>query len=187
MREALSLPIVSQNISRIYHQHLGIEYIDESMNKSIDRGDLASMLGPLSTFAPGSAVLHAPAGHPPGYIIFGPYWELPAGAYEGEMLLELGPGGEPGEVLCNMDIFDGQMVLGHQQVVKEAEDARRGPLQAARFGWEDYAQRLACAYRKVGVEIGDGGAASEPEPSGREKVGEIREAREPAPARRLPG
>jgi glycosyltransferase involved in cell wall biosynthesis len=40
-----------------------------------------------------------------------------------------------------------------------AELARRGPAQAAKFSREGYQARLAAAYRKVGVELGDKGQA----------------------------
>jgi hypothetical protein len=40
-----------------------------------------------------------------------------------------------------------------------AELSRRGPAQAAKFSMDRYRQRLADAYRRVGVEIGGAEAA----------------------------
>jgi glycosyltransferase involved in cell wall biosynthesis len=62
------------------------------------------------------------------------------------------------------------------------ELARRGPLQAARFSWDDYSKRLAAAYRKVGVEIDNGVAASMPDALRRAETGECERVGEQAPA-----
>ena len=46
-----------------------------------------------------------------------------------------------------------------------AELAARGPAQAARFSREAFQERLAAAYRRVGVEIGSGTTTGEPRPA----------------------
>jgi hypothetical protein len=45
---------------------------------------------------------------------------LPSGQYTGEASLEIGAGGEDGEHLCTMDIYDGAKVLGAQEIRQDS-------------------------------------------------------------------
>jgi hypothetical protein len=43
----------------------------------------------------------------PGYILYGPYWTLPAGEYEAAFVIEFqepSPQGDPHEVVCWLDV-----------------------------------------------------------------------------------
>src|SRR5690606_34753140 len=94
MSEAQKLPIIAQNLSRIYHAHLGVVWSPpDGVVRVATRGDLFSSLGELLAQPPGNAVLHAPAGHAAGHIMYGPYWMLPPGQFTGEVSLEIGAGG----------------------------------------------------------------------------------------------
>jgi Sulfatase len=148
MNEALKFPIVAQNISRIYHDRLGIDWSPPS-TWVVKRTSLRSSLedGPLSRTSD-DAILRASAGHPSGHIIYGPYWKLPKGSYRGEITLELGPGGKKDETLCREDIFDGETVLAERDVTGGPENRTRQvevPFTVANKSEKKYEIRLWCS------------------------------------------
>ena len=126
MNEALKIPIIRQSISRMYHEHLGVAWSPpQGTARVATRSDLFSSLGELLARPPGKAILYAPAGHAAGHIIYGPYWRLPAGRYRGEISLEIGVGGDEGERLCTMEIYDGERVLGAQDIKQDSAPRTR--------------------------------------------------------------
>jgi glucan phosphoethanolaminetransferase (alkaline phosphatase superfamily) len=126
MDEAQKLPIIAQNLSRIYHAHFGVAWSPpQGTVRVATRSDLFSSLGELLAQPPGGAILHAPAGHAAGHIMYGPYWMLPAGQYTADVSLEIGSGGEDGEHLCTMDIYDGARILETQEIRQESAPGAR--------------------------------------------------------------
>lgn len=157
MNEALKIPVVRQNISRMYHAHLRVTWSPpEGTERPATRSDLFSSLGELLARPAGNAILYAPAGHTPGHIIYGPYWRLPAGRYRGEISLAIGTGGDEGEHLCTMDIYDGERALGSQEI--KQDPALRTRKVAVTFAVPDgaptrpYEARLWCT-GKVSVTV----------------------------------
>lgn len=157
MNEALKIPVVRQNISRMYHAHLRVTWSPpEGTERLATRSDLFSSLGELLARPPGDAILHAPAGHTPGHIIYGPYWRLPAGRYRSEIALAIGAGGGEGEHLCTIEVYDGERTLGTQQINQDS--ALRTRTVAVAFAVPDgapakpYEARLWCT-GKVSVTV----------------------------------
>jgi hypothetical protein len=157
MNEALKIPIVKQNISRMYHAHSRVTWSPpQGIERLAARSDLFSSLGELLARPPGDGILHAHAGHAPGHIIYGPYWRLPAGRYKAEISLAMGPGGGEGEKLCAMEIYDGEKILGTQEINQDA--ALRTRTAAVTFAVPDaaaakpYESRLWCS-GKVSVTV----------------------------------
>jgi hypothetical protein len=123
MREALDIPVVGANISRLYRDRM--RELSAGGRMIVGAEALRTML-PERLGDEGEPVIHARAGHAPAYVLFGPYWPLKAGAYSGEMTVTVGPGGAPGELLCNLDVFNGEQVLGQQPVrVSDVQGAQR--------------------------------------------------------------
>jgi hypothetical protein len=116
MNEALKLPMVARNISKIYHQHFGVAWWPREAVRKVSRNDLSFNVDALSPSPPAGSIFLARAGHAPGHIMYGPYWSLPPGRYHGEVSLELAPGGEEGKKVCAVDIYDGQRILGVEDV-----------------------------------------------------------------------
>jgi hypothetical protein len=123
LREALALPVVGPNISRLYHDRLRTAFSGGALVVGGDalRSTLSDRLGGVA----GAPIIRAPAGHSPGYVLFGPYWPLATGHYEGEVMLEMGAGGAPGDMLCNVDVFDGEAVLSHQSITADTGPGAR--------------------------------------------------------------
>jgi hypothetical protein len=124
LNDALALPIVSKNISRIYHDHLGIAWTPDRP-PLIGRANLSSCLGDLSEPRAGEdeAIIRVSAGHSPCHIIHGPNWKLAPGRYQAEIRLELDAAGENGEELCKLDVYDGEKILGIETM---SSDGRSG-------------------------------------------------------------
>lgn len=148
MREALEIPIIAQNISAIYHAHFGLDWRPPGSVRTASRRDMSFKSEALWATTPPGAILHAPAGHAPGHLMYGPYWNLRPGHYDGEVSLELGPGGGEGADLCAIDVFDGEKIVGAQRI---GQQAPAGPQRAAiPFSVPDdkvvrrYEIRLAC-------------------------------------------
>ena len=112
LEEALSLPAVAESISKIYHDYYRKTWgSGDNGIMIVPRVALSSRLGaPLPT-ENRDYILQAKAGHAPGHIIHGPYWELPAGEYGASVSLEIGDGAAKGEVVCMLDVYNGKEIV----------------------------------------------------------------------------
>lgn len=87
----------------------------------VERSHLSSSLQILLRDERSDSVIRAPKGHPAGHIVYGPHWKLHPGRYEAEVALEFGEGGEMGESLCKVDVYDGERILGQRGVLRTGD------------------------------------------------------------------
>jgi len=75
----------------------------------IARSELASRIpGAMETT---EGVARVPANHKPDFVIYGPYWPLAPGQYQGSMELTFGEVPRNASDVCKLDVFSGGLVL----------------------------------------------------------------------------
>lgn len=115
----------------------------------VERSHLSSSLQILLRDERSDSIIRAPKGHPAGHIVYGPHWKLHPGRYEAEVALEFGEGGEMGESLCNVDVYDGERIVGQRAVLRTGDKGVQRVLVAFNVERSDlrklYEIRLWCS------------------------------------------
>jgi hypothetical protein len=127
MAEALTRPLINQAIAQLYHDRLQDMWATAAGTWVVDARSARTQVAEITAGADGHARAAAAADHPAGYVTYGPYWQLPSGQYNAEMLIALGTDDTTGPTRppCNLDVFDGFGVLGTVAISAAGARAQR--------------------------------------------------------------